>query len=51
VRAAQQAYVAAIRAARHTFWTTIHALRGAASLPADAGTPAPPAGPVVPKNV
>lgn len=50
-RAAQQAYVAAIRAARQTFWDTIHALRGGASLPADKGSPAPPAGPFVPSRV
>jgi hypothetical protein len=47
-RAAGEAYVASIRAARHTFWSTIHALRGAGSLPGDTGTPTPPAGPVVP---
>jgi hypothetical protein len=51
VRTAQQAYVASIRDARQTFWTTIHALRGASSLPADSGNPAPPAGPAVPSHV
>jgi hypothetical protein len=51
VRTAQQAYVASIRAARQTFWTTIHALRGAGSLPADSGNPAAPAGPSVPTAV
>jgi hypothetical protein len=51
VRTAQQTYITAIRTARQTFWSTIHALRGAASLPADSGTPVPPAGPVVPSHV
>lgn len=51
VRTAQQAYVASIRSARQTFWTTVRALRGASSLPADTGNPTPPAGPVVPSNV
>jgi hypothetical protein len=51
VRTAQQAYVASIRSARQTFWTTVHALPGASSLPADTGNPAPPAGPAMPSNV
>jgi hypothetical protein len=50
-RAAQQAYVAAIRAARQTFWNTIHALRGAGALPADSGNPAPPEAPHVPSRL
>ena len=50
VRAAQQVYVAAIRSARQTFWTTIHALSGAGSLPVDTGTPAPPTAPIVPTS-
>jgi hypothetical protein len=48
VRADQQTYVTAIRAARQTFWSTIHALRGAGSLPGDKGNPTPPPAPVVP---
>ncbi len=51
VRADQQAYVASIRAARQAFWSTIHALRGGASLPADTGMPAAPSAPVVPSTV
>ena len=47
-RAARQAYVAAVRTARQTFWTTIHALPGARTLPADNGTPAAPGAPAVP---
>jgi hypothetical protein len=50
VRTDRQAYVTSIRAARQTFWSTIHALRGAGSLPGDTGTPTPPAAPVVPIN-
>ncbi|HTX30819.1 MAG TPA: hypothetical protein VMD09_05505 [Solirubrobacteraceae bacterium] len=47
-RSAAQAYVTAIRAARRTFWTTIHSLPGAGSLPSDSGNPAPPSSPTVP---
>jgi hypothetical protein len=47
-RSAIQAYVTAIRAARRTFWTTIHSLPGAGSLPSDGGNPAPPSPPTVP---
>jgi hypothetical protein len=45
VRTAQRTYVTAIRTARHTFWTSVHALRGAGSLPTDTGTPTAPAAP------
>lgn len=51
VRSAQQTYVIAIRTARHAFWTTIHALPGAGSLPTDTGAPTTPATPVVPSGV
>jgi hypothetical protein len=47
-RTAAQAYVSAVRAARRTFWTTVHALPGAGSLPSDSGNPAPPSAPSVP---
>ena len=47
-RTAQRTYITAIRAARVTFWTTIHGLPGASSLPTDTGTPPVPAAPVVP---
>lgn len=47
-RSAARAYVTAIRAARRTFWSTVHSLAGAASLPADSGTPTPPPAPTVP---
>ena len=47
-RTDEHAYVASIRAARQTFWSTIHALRGAGSLPTDTGNPQAPAAPVVP---
>ncbi len=47
-RTAEQAYITAIRAARVTFWTTIHGLPGASSLPTDTGNPPAPAAPVVP---
>ncbi|MGP0037328.1 MAG: hypothetical protein ACLP4R_22555 [Solirubrobacteraceae bacterium] len=47
-RTDQQTYIAAIRAARVTFWTTIHGLPGAGSLPTDTGAPPVPAAPVVP---
>jgi hypothetical protein len=50
-RGAEQAYITAIRAARQTFWTTIHGLPGAGSLPADGGTPAVPPAPGVPSFV
>ena len=41
-------YITAIRAARVTFWTTVHRLTGASSLPTDTGTPPVPASPVLP---
>lgn len=47
-RSAAQTYVTAIRAARHTFWATIHSLPGAGSLPSDSGNPSPPPEPTVP---
>lgn len=50
VQTARQAYVSAIRTARQTFWTTIHALPGAGSLPADSGNPPVPPAPTVPVN-
>jgi hypothetical protein len=50
VRTAQQTYVTAIRTARHTFWTSVHALRGAGSLPTDTGNPTTPTAPVVPSG-
>jgi hypothetical protein len=47
-RSVQQAYITAIRGARQTFWTAVHALPGASSLPGDTGTPTAPAVPTVP---
>jgi len=47
-RVAEQAYVTSICAARRTFWTAIHALPGAGSLPSDTGAPTAPPPPVVP---
>ncbi|MGI8902792.1 MAG: hypothetical protein ACR2IP_03860 [Solirubrobacteraceae bacterium] len=38
VRTAAVAYRASIQAARHTFWTAIHALRGGAGIIPDTGT-------------
>lgn len=49
-RAAVEAYVASIRAARKTFWTTIHGLPGLGSLPADGGPVPVPTAPVVPAS-
>jgi hypothetical protein len=50
VSSAQRTYITAIRAARHTFWMTIHALPGAGSLPTDTGSPPAPIAPVVPSG-
>lgn len=50
-RSAQLTYITAIRAARHTFWTIIHTLPGAGSLPTDTGTPTTPTVPTVPSGV
>ncbi len=43
VKTAAQTYHTSVQAARKAFWTTIHALKGAASLPADSTTPPAPA--------
>jgi hypothetical protein len=42
VRTANQAYHASVEAARQAFWATIHGLKGGASQPTDATTPAAP---------
>jgi hypothetical protein len=42
VRTANQAYHASVDAARQAFWATIHGLKGGATQPTDATTPAAP---------
>jgi hypothetical protein len=42
VRTAGSSYRTTIEAARKTFWTAIHSLRGGASVTADSGTPPTP---------